>query len=128
MSLILDILNDEFGTLCLSETDIIEIAQGNREDVYKIKKFISDTPFIFFDDNPLNDNTIKPLEIFYEHGLNIDAPQDLLKILIAMKSPTKGYNKAQDDIVKWINDIRKNETAKIKNKNNVVQQKIYLKR
>lgn len=112
------LFNDDFGTLCLSDTNIVEIVSRGEKEICEIADFICHIPFIIFDDNPLTLSIFKPLDIFHEFGVIdcIDQPIDFKKILLTLKVDPGGiFKQSQDVFIEWVNKIResKNEGKKM---------------
>lgn len=105
---ITSLFNEDFGTLCLSLIALYEIVRRKREIICEIVKFISDMPFVLFDDDMLNDSILLPLDIFTKSGIDNFDQQDLNKILFAFKGTSVVLKKGQEDIVSQFNEIKAN--------------------
>ena len=111
------LFNDDFGTLCLSDTNIVEIVSRGEKEICEIADFICRIWFIIFDDNPLTLSILKPLDIYHKYGIIncIDQPIDFKKILLSLKIGPGGILKqSQDVFVEWVNKIRESEKEKKK--------------
>jgi hypothetical protein len=114
------LITEDYGTLCISDANIMEIIKRNSRDVSKIVDYIYNTYFVFTEDNPLSINVFKDLSIYHEYNFHIDHPSELKKAMFSLdsrqmekglyqiKSMIDGIRSSPDDKLKMIKAYKKN--------------------
>ena len=104
-----NLFHNDFGTLCLSDVNIIEIVRSGRKEICEIADCISNTQFVLFEDDILNNSIIKPLNIYINefHDKN-----DMIKFFFDFKKTRNNLNN-EEDFIKKFNEIKNNTHMRI---------------